>query len=760
MSILDRVVNTFAKNLNTLADDNNILGIYNDQTLVTKDANFVIGYELAGISLASMMPDEEEEKAQLRNIFFSKMGDTININIFVKRNSIKLNQNKEFHILNCYSKPIIEKWEKNYNAFDVNYYVILSTRAKTFTNYLEQKRDKITKEQSGVDSIDIRYKQLEEAGIQLKLQLADFKPKMMLAQELLSFYASYCNMQETKVHAKEGLLSDSYINSNLTFKKDYFIHFRDSEDIYSRFISVKAYDTEEIKSTLMNQILSCDFDFVINFNINTISKGSAKWKLDQKIKNVSEIVVEELMFLREEVITDRETMLYFSFSILVSAASKQELDKNCEKIKSILVTYGLVSVQETINQKPLYFSFFPSRDNLNSRKRVQTSSAISTICTFEKDIIGFTKNSWGEMPVTILKNISNSPYFFNFHLTPDANANGHCLIIGKTGTGKTTLMSFLMMCLTRYDINIFALDKLRGMHNFCTYLDGEYNDIDEQFKLNPFSLEGSRENRVFLQTFLEMMGSIDNRTEHEEQQAIRDTVESLYSIGSDVRFKDFYDSLVRQDGLRIRFQQYLDGFFDNDDDALSFQNQINILNMDSVLKDKETASLMAFYIFHKILYNAKTKNKGTFVFVDEMKDYLNNEIMAKRLLETILEIRKLNGVVTLGVQNLDFFDEVANAKSWIDNMAHFVIFPTNNTESLENHIELSPNELRFLKNTGANERKFLYKNNFTKESVILDFNLSKIGKFVKIFTSDSAKVARMKELKNTQVNWRDIYLDE
>ncbi len=45
------------------------------------------------------------------------------------------------------------------------------------------------------------------------------------------------------------------------------------------------------------------------------------------------------------------------------------------------------------------------------------------------------------------------------------------------------------------------MDKLRGMYNFATYTDGEYHDADfSDFKLNPFALPYTSENKSFYKT--------------------------------------------------------------------------------------------------------------------------------------------------------------------------------------------------------------------------------------------------------------------
>lgn len=337
---------------------------------------------------------------------------------------------------------------------------------------------------------------------------------------------------------------------------------------------------------------------------------------------VNEEITLKLKSLEDEIKQEKENIFYFCFSILIQSESKEELDRNCSIIVNYLENKKNLSVaKESLNLKPLYFSFFPANGNLNARIRQQSGSIISVLINFENNILGFTKNSFGNKPVTILKHLNGSPFLFNFHESPKINEPGHTLVIGGTGYGKTTLMSFLMMNLMKYNsIDVFAMDKLNGMHNFTNFIGGEYHNV-EDLKFNPFSLNGDRENQIFLKTFFEEMGGIA-KEEYDEKASIFKVIERLYAGGGDnIRFKDFFDSLEPIEGLKIRYESYLESLFDNNEDALNFSKKLSVINMDSILKDSELSSLSAFYIFHKLKKIHKDAARGFFIWIDELKDF-------------------------------------------------------------------------------------------------------------------------------------------
>ncbi|EFS6391639.1 AAA family ATPase, partial [Campylobacter jejuni] len=510
-------------------------------------------------------------------------------------------------------------------------------------------------------------------------------------------------------------------------------------------------------------------DFIIFMNMQAYEKEKAIKKVKDTGAFAPQIIKDELSGLIEIIKADRENLMLVSFSVYILAENLEDLETKTNELKGILANQNLNIVRETINQKALYFSFFPSRANLNARKRTLKVSNLASIANFEKDVLGFAKNDWGEQPVTIFRHLSGTPYLFNFHWTDQGDKpSGHTMIIGGTGAGKTTLAQFLMCNLYKYDIDIFSMDKLRGMYNFATYTDGEYHDADfSDFKLNPFALPYTSENKSFLQNFIQKMANIED-TQYNAVNEISKTIERLYNnkLEEDIfTLSDFIDSLqYEENDIKGRLRPFQNSIFDNKQDALSFNKQLSILNMDSILKNPTLASLTASYIFHRLKNSAKnSKKRGFFCFIDELKDFLMDENMRESILESILEVRKIGGVMCMGFQNLSFFDDIPKGASFLENIANYIIFPTTNAQTLENmrnKLNLTPTELKFLQEAGTNSRQVLLKMNLSNQSAILNIDLSRLGKHLRVFSSSSDNVMLMKELKELYPNdWRNMYLE-
>lgn len=133
---------------------------------------------------------------------------------------------------------------------------------------------------------------------------------------------------------------------------------------------------------------------------------------------------EMLHALDQDIRSDREKLLETSYSILIHAPNLDELNEKTNRLKGVLENQYLAMINETLNLAPLFFSFFPSRSNLNARKRNLQSSNLATMINLENDILGFNKNRWGNAPVTIFRHLSGNGEFFNLSYKERADFRG------------------------------------------------------------------------------------------------------------------------------------------------------------------------------------------------------------------------------------------------------------------------------------------------------------------------------------------------
>ncbi|KLB45155.1 hypothetical protein XEUV329_21940, partial [Xanthomonas euvesicatoria] len=78
-------------------------------------------------------------------------------------------------------------------------------------------------------------------------------------------------------------------------------------------------------------------------------------------------------------------------------------------------------------------------------------------------------NPWGD-PVMLLKTVAGTPLFFNFHMSPEDEDStgkrppGSTLVLGRIGSGKTTVLDALLTEATKFRPRMFIWDKDQGMY--------------------------------------------------------------------------------------------------------------------------------------------------------------------------------------------------------------------------------------------------------------------------------------------------------
>lgn len=127
-------------------------------------------------------------------------------------------------------------------------------------------------------------------------------------------------------------------------------------------------------------------------------------------------------------------------------------------------------------------------------------------------------------------------YDFNFHFTNPLEDTigeavaGHTLILGATGTGKTTIQSALISFAQRFNPAMFVLDKDRGMQIFIKALDGDYFTLEEgkSTGINPFQFKDTPQLREFLNELVVSLVT-DGSTvcTSEEQNQINNAIDSV-----------------------------------------------------------------------------------------------------------------------------------------------------------------------------------------------------------------------------------------
>ncbi|GAA8493331.1 VirB4 family type IV secretion/conjugal transfer ATPase [Helicobacter pylori] len=760
----------------SMSEENNILGLYDEHFLLTKNENLVGILRLEGVSYTHLSTEQLQDLFTERQMALDSLEKVV-ARLVVKRRKIDYQQNIQAD--SQYLQAILNQFE-NKEVYENQYFLVLES-AHSLQGVLEHKKKSFmhANRENFKDILSYKAHFLQETFKSLEIQLKNYAPKLLNSKEVLNFYAEYINGFDLPLKPLVGgYLSDSYIASSITFEKDYFIQESFNQKTYNRLIGIKAYESERITSIAVGALLYQETPLDIIFSIEPMSAHKTLGFLKERAKfSMSNLVKSELLEYQELVKTKRLSMQKFALNILIKAPSLEDLDAQTSLVLGLLFKENLVGVIETFGLKGGYFSFFPERIYLNHRLRFLTSKALACLMVFERQNLGFKANSWGNSPLSVFKNLDYSPFLFNFHnqevshnnAKEIARVNGHTLIIGATGSGKSTLISFLMMSALKYqNMRLLAFDRMQGLYSFTKFFKGHYHD-GQSFSINPFCLEPNLQNLEFLQSFfLSMFDLAPSRDKEalEDMNAISGAIKSLYETlyPKDFSLLDFKETLKRTSSnqLGLSLEPYLNNpLFNALNDAFNSNAFLNVINLDAITQNPKDLGLLAYYLFYKILEESRKNDSGFLVFLDEFKSYVENDLLNAKINALITQARKANGVVVLALQDIYQLSGVKNAHSFLSNMGTLILYPQKNARELKHNfnVPLSETEISFLENTPLYARQVLVKNLGNGSSNMIDVSLEGLGRYLKIFNSDSSHVNKVKALqKDYPTEWREKLL--
>jgi type IV secretion/conjugal transfer VirB4 family ATPase len=261
--------------------------------------------------------------------------------------------------------------------------------------------------------------------------------------------------------------------------------------------------------------------------------------------------------------------------------------------------------------------------------------------------------------LALLETNHGTPYFLNLHYRDVA----HSMILGRTGSGKSFLLNFLITNLQKYDPFTFIFDLGGSFESLTRLFAGAYLRVGLEvadFKINPFCLPPTKPNLDFLTLFVKVLaGGVAEQWNPSTERELYEQIESLYSLDPALRSLGVLaNTLPRQssEGLSkwLRGGQF--GFlFDNPEDTISF-SKFQCFDFQQMSRYPELLEPLLFYILHRaneVITNRDASSIFKAFFVDEAWVFLRNPSIRQYVIEALKTWRKHNAAMILSTQSLD-----------------------------------------------------------------------------------------------------------
>jgi type IV secretion system protein TrbE len=349
----------------------------------------------------------------------------------------------------------------------------------------------------------------------------------------------------------------------------------------------------------------------------------------------------------------------FSLTVVIYDLDPAKVDRACADFYKVFSVHDAQLYEEKYNLLNAFLAAVPGNHifNLRSLYLLNTNYAdFSFLFTLH---CGEPRNPHLRQEyLAVLETNHHTPYFLNLHYRDVA----HTMVLGRTGSGKSFLLNFLMTNLQKYQPYTFIFDLGGSFESLTQLLGGSYVRVgleSEDFRINPFSLPPTKENLDFLALFLKVLlqrtGDLDAATDRDLFQQI----ENLYSVDPALRTLGVLKGTLGHD-LANRLAKWTRGgqfgfLFDNAEDTVSF-SRFQCFDFQRMSQYPELLEPLLFYILHRanaVITDRTISAVFKAFFIDEAWVFMKNPAIQRYVVEALKTWRKHNAAMILSTQSLD-----------------------------------------------------------------------------------------------------------
>lgn len=384
------------------------------------------------------------------------------------------------------------------------------------------------------------------------------------------------------------------------------------------------------------------------------------------LENHSGVVAQnEAESAQEEVGGDLNGLGYYNSCVMVWDKDYQTALSKSNEIQKIIEQSRFSCKEEEIGCFDAFRGMMSGNTTSDIRRPLVTSGNFTHTLPFSAIWAGIEHNRY-------LNEISgcdkpliccSTDYGANFYLNLNDGDVGHTIILGPTGSGKSTFLNLIEISALKYPgVQIFILDYGLSSLTLTLAVGGTYiNPSDNTVCFQPFrDIDNDEEFRwatEFVITILQLQGVEMNS---EIKVSVTSAMKSLRILPQEMRtFTSFCMGLeyTDKDGRRVlhdALSQYKTGgrygsIFDGDHTSLSKSRWV-MFEMEKLMGMGEDCSAPSIlFIFHFL--ERSFNGRLTFFIMDECWFGLQNEVIAGKMKEYLLTLRKKNVFCIFATQN-------------------------------------------------------------------------------------------------------------
>ena len=409
----------------------------------------------------------------------------------------------------------------------------------------------------------------------------------------------------------------------------------------------------------------------------------------------------------------------FSVSAVIYDLDLARVETACADFYKVFSVHDAQVFEERYNLLNAYLATVPGNYHFNLRRLLISNANYADYSFLFTLHCGDAVNPHlNREYLAVLETNHRTPYYLNLHHRDVA----HTMVLGRTGSGKSFLLNFLITNLQKYEPYTFIFDLGGSFESLTQLFGGAYIRVgmnSPDFRINPFSLPLSKPNLDFLSLFVQVLAEAngESRLTAEQEQDLYHQIENLFEIDADLRTLSTLANTLER-GLAARLQKWTEGgqfgfLFDNAKDTLTF-SRFQCFDFQGMSQYPQIVEPLLFYILHRaneVIADRNLTHVFKAFFIDEAWVFFRNPAVKSYIVEALKTWRKQNAAMVLSTQSLDelrksgildVIQESCPTKIFLSN-------PDMDRELYGQQFHLNDNEIELV-STLAPKRQMLIKN--------------------------------------------------
>ena len=473
----------------------------------------------------------------------------------------------------------------------------------------------------------------------------------------------------------------------------------------------------------------------LTYYIGNVGVNLKDGKTNREDIDIAAFSYNDAKYIRKEMQVNNEDLYFLYTYINIVSNNERELQRNLNKIESILQANGMITKKANFREEQVFISTIPLMNNDKdiknaTRRNVLASSLVSTYPFISSNICD-------DKGIFIGTNIFNNSMILVDRFNKNKYKNANMCVFGTSGAGKSFYTKLLILRYRMMGIEQYIIDPEREYTKICDSLDGiciKYGPTSESF-INILDIreESIEEEKGFLTTkigklrgfFSLVFGELD-----EEKVAIleeylikvynkknityddnslfkydKKTNKKIFKESKDMPIlQDLYDILDENDNGKF-FKRKLYPFIKG---SLKFLNNYTNVKLNNKLIVADIYELgeenlkYGMYIFTELFWDKikKDRNINKAIYLDEIWRLIGitaNKFVASFIYKIFKTIRKYGGsgvAITQDISDIFSLDNGTYGKSILNNSSikTFFALEEENIKILEQFANLSEKE--------------------------------------------------------------------